>query len=157
MVSLYLRNLFFTIVHPGLVVGLIPYWILDDGVKRVETASSYLYQYAGVTLGIIGLVILLHCIFRFAVKGRGTLSPLDPTKHLVINGFYTYSRNPMYVGVMMMLIAEALFFESANLVVYSGIVFIIFNIFIITVEEPRLRRDFGDEYLQYCQKVRRWI
>ncbi|HVE61684.1 MAG TPA: methyltransferase, partial [Chitinophagaceae bacterium] len=66
-------------------------------------------------------------------------------------------RNPMYVGVTMILIGEAIFFQSVNLWIYLIFVFIAFNIFILLHEEPRLRKDFGEEYRQYCQKVRRWV
>lgn len=100
---------------------------------------------------------MLWCIISFAVKGNGTLSPVDPTKKLVITGPYNFSRNPMYVGVILILIGEAIFFQSANLWVYLVFVFVGFNIFVIYIEEPRLRKDFGEQYRLYCQKIRRWI
>jgi protein-S-isoprenylcysteine O-methyltransferase Ste14 len=106
---------------------------------------------------LIGLTVMLSCIIIFAVKGRGTLSPADPTRRLVVSGLYKFSRNPMYVGVMMILIGEAIFFQSNNLWVYLLVVFMGFNLFIFLHEEPRLRRDFGEEYNKYYQKVRRWI
>ncbi|MFN2440899.1 MAG: isoprenylcysteine carboxylmethyltransferase family protein [Chitinophagaceae bacterium] len=156
MLSLFLRNLFFTILQPGLVAGLIPYWILGEKVKHIAHPLQF-YHYTGAIIFIIGFAIMLRCIISFAVEGRGTLSPADPTKKLVITGLYKYSRNPMYVGVTMILIGEAIFFQSVNLWIYLIFVFIVFNIFILLHEEPRLRKDFGEEYKQYCQKVRRWV
>ena len=100
---------------------------------------------------------MLICIISFAVKGRGTLSPADPTKKLVVTGLYRYSRNPMYIGVVMILTGEAIFFQSVSLWIYLLVVIIAFNIFILLHEEPRLQKDFGEEYKKYCQKVRRWI
>ena len=157
MLSLLLRNLFFTILQPGLVAGLIPFWIL--GKKRNEIFSKPLQfdQYAGIFVFVIGFIIMLSCIISFAVKGRGTLSPVDPTKRLVITGLYRFSRNPMYVGVIMILIGEAIFFQSASLWMYSLFVLMAFNIFILLHEEPRLRKVFREQYNQYCKKVRRWI
>jgi len=157
MLSLILRNLFFTIIHPGLVAGLIPYWILGVKINYVFTQHFQFYHYLGILVFITGLVILLSCIINFVVKGRGTLSPLDPTKRLVITGLYKYSRNPMYVGVMLILIGEAIFFQSLSLLIYLVVIFLAFNIFILVHEEPRLRKDFGEEYNRYCQIVRRWI
>ena len=157
MLSLLLRNLFFTIIHPGLVVGLFPYWILGDKMNIQFSQPLQFYQYFGIALFLIGLVIMFACIIRFAVEGRGTLSPADPTKKLVIKGLYKYSRNPMYVGVMLMLIGEAVCFGSYNLWIYSVFIFLAFNLFIILVEEPRLRKDFGEEYDQYCKKTGRWM
>ncbi|MBD0277130.1 MAG: isoprenylcysteine carboxylmethyltransferase family protein [Flavisolibacter sp.] len=155
--SLLLRNLFFTILHPGLVAGLIPYWIVGNKVVKSFAKSLRVQQYLGILLFIIGSVVLFNCIIRFAIEGRGTLSPADPTKRLVITGLYRYSRNPMYWGVMLILIGEATYFESNDLWIYLVCVFLFFNLFIIRIEEPRLRRDFGEDYYQYCQKVRRWV
>ena len=157
MFSLYLRNLFFTIIHPGLVVGLIPYWILGPKWKQQFSLPINFYQYLGTPLFLIGLFVLLHCIIRFAAVGRGTLSPIDPTKKLVTSGIYRYSRNPMYLGVLMTLMGEAVFFRSYHLGIYLLIMALIFNFFILLVEEPRLHEDFGDEYSHYCNRVRRWL
>lgn len=157
MLSLLLRNLFFTILHPGLVAGLIPFWILGDKMNTLFIQPLQFYHYSGTIVFVIGFVIMLSCIISFAVKGRGTLSPADPTKHLVTTGLYRFSRNPMYVGVTLILIGEAIFFQSIYLWFYLLFVFIAFNIFIMIHEEPRLRKDFGEEYNRYCKKVRRWI
>jgi protein-S-isoprenylcysteine O-methyltransferase Ste14 len=157
MLSLLLRNLFFTILQPGVVAGLVPYWILGDNVSKIFGEPLSLYQYLGAIVFLAGLIIMFDCIIRFAVEGRGTLSPADPTKKLVITGLYMFSRNPMYVGVMMILIGEAAFFNSGNLAIYSVFIFIAFNLFIMLVEEPRLVRDFGEGYDQYRRKVRRWL
>lgn len=63
----------------------------------------------------------------------------------------------MYIGVMLILIGEAIFFKSLNLWGYTLFICIAFNVFILLHEEPRLKRDFGEEYNMYCKKVRRWI
>jgi protein-S-isoprenylcysteine O-methyltransferase Ste14 len=157
MLSLFLRNLFFTILQPGLVAGLIPYWILGRKAMSVPIQPQKFHQYLGVMIFIVGLGIMLSCIVNFAIKGRGTLSPADPTKHLVVAGLYKYSRNPMYLGVIMMLIGEAVFFQSSALWIYLVVVFIGFHLFILMHEEPRLKKDFEAEYKEYCKKVRRWI
>lgn len=157
MLSLFLRNLFFTALQPGLVVGLFPYMILKNERPELFDVKFGLLQYFGIFLFVIGAVILFDCIVRFAVQGEGTLSPADPTRKLVISGLYKYSRNPMYWGVMLMLIGEGMFFESGGLWIYTTFIFIAFNLFIRLVEEPRLRKDFGEEYDTYRKKVRRWI
>ena len=157
MLSLFLRNLFFTILQPGVVAGLIPYLILRNKVDEPFNGPFNFYKVIGTLFVLIGLVIIFDCIIRFAVQGKGTLSPADPTQKLVIKGLYKFSRNPMYIGVLMILIGEAIFFQSNNLWIYALFIFSMFYLFVLLVEEPRLRRDFGEEYDQYCQKVRRWI
>src|SRR5688572_18145359 len=157
MLSLFLRNLFFTLLQPGLVAGLFPYLILGNHRFHTRFSSITATQVIGILIFIIGFCVMIHCIALFAIKGRGTLSPVDPTKKLVIAGLYNYSRNPMYIGVMFMLLAESIFFENLYLLIYSAIAFLAFNLFIHFVEEPRLKRDFGEEYVTYCRQVRKWL
>ena len=157
MVSLFFRNLLFTVLQPGIVAGLVPYLILGENAKNVFDQPLTLYHALGVLIFVGGVVIMLICIISFAVKGQGTLSPADPTRKLVVAGLYQYSRNPMYVGVTMILVGEAIFFRSSSLWIYTFSVFTAFNLFILLVEEPRLRRDFEDDYTNYCKKVKRWF
>src|SRR5215217_9208859 len=151
MWSLVLRNLFFTILQPGIVAGLVPYWILGSLSTAAFKNSLSSFQYLAIFIFAAGVAILLYCISLFAVKGKGTLSPADPTKKLVVSGLYKFSRNPMYIGVMLMLIGEAVFFSSSSLWIYTALVFIAFNLFIVLHEEPRLKEDFGREYQQYLK------
>jgi protein-S-isoprenylcysteine O-methyltransferase Ste14 len=157
MLSLLLRNLFFTLLQPGVVAGLVPYLLLRSRWGVLMDMPFTILQYIGILLFATGLAIMLDCILRFALEGKGTLSPVDPTRELVASGLYRFSRNPMYVGVMLMLFGESVFSQSIYLSLYSLFIFILFNLFIILVEEPRLKRDFGDAYEQYSEKVRRWI
>jgi protein-S-isoprenylcysteine O-methyltransferase Ste14 len=154
--SLFLRNLFFALLQPGVVAGLLPYLILrsNHGWHLPDWISL---PYAGVLLWIPGFVILVKCIADFAREGKGTLSPVDPTKKLVISGLYRYSRNPMYVGVMLMLVGEVIFFQSGMLAIYVALIFLLFYGFVIWFEEPRLNKAFGQEYAAYKKAVRRWL
>jgi protein-S-isoprenylcysteine O-methyltransferase Ste14 len=157
MISLLLRNLLFTLLQPGVVAVLVPYLILRSRGHELLPENWTVTHFVGGALIIAGGVILVTCILRFVTEGKGTISPLDPTKKLIVRGLYRYSRNPMYVGVMLILTGEALFWWSAALALYATVVFIAFNLFIILHEEPRLRRVFGPEYESYLREVRRWI
>ncbi|MPR36296.1 methyltransferase family protein [Salmonirosea aquatica] len=156
--SLFFRNLFFTILQPGLVAGLIPFWIVGNEAVLASLHRPFAYyHYIGLLTFLIGFVLTLVCIVHFAIHGRGTLSPADPTKQLVIAGPYRFSRNPMYLGVMMLLLGESIFFQSIALGMYSLVIFLSFYIFVTNFEEPRLRKDFGNDYDEYCRKVHRWL
>lgn len=157
MLSLLLRNLLFTILQPGVVTGLIPYLLLRNSGKTFFPETWTIRYFTGAFIIIAGFSLLIYCILKFATEGKGTISPIDPTKKLVAKGLYRYSRNPMYVGAMTLLIGEAVFWQSPALALYAAVVFIGFNLFIILHEEPRLRRDFGAEYEEYFQNVRRWL
>ena len=106
---------------------------------------------------VIGLAMLLICVYFFAKYGRGTLSPVNPTKKLVINGLYHYTRNPMYMAVLTILLGEILLMKSLSLGMYTFLIALAFYLFVAFHEEPYLQRQFGDEYSEYKKKVRRWF
>ena len=89
--------------------------------------------------------------------GLGTPAPIDPPKTLVVRGPYRWTRNPMYVAVLAVLIGECVVTQSAALAEYSVAVFFGFYAFVLFYEEPTLGHKFGDEYRQYCARVPRWI
>lgn len=156
MKSLFIRNLLFTLLQPGMVAGVVPMWLASEELPGVHPGLNLSFVVGALTF-LIGLILLITCIISFARYGKGTLSPADPTRHLVANGLYRYSRNPMYVGVMLMLIGETITLTSQTLLVYSATLFLIFNLYVIFFEEPRLRKDFGEEYTTYCREVGRWF
>lgn len=145
-----------TVLFPGTVTAYIPYRILTP-VEVPSPDSWSLPQYAAVLVLISGAAILLMSIWTFARVGNGTLAPFDETKKLVIVGFYRYVRNPMYVAVMMILLAETWFFWSSRLLIYAGICFVVANLLVVGYEEIRLKYKYGDEFRRYCTHVGRWI
>ena len=153
---LAIRNVAMIILFPGTVTVYIPYRILGFAVTP-DPASWTLWQYSATLLIACGAAILLKCIWDFATIGRGTLAPFDETRKLIVVGLYRYVRNPMYVGVLIILLGETWFFWSRSLLVYTGICFIAANVLVIGYEENRLRFKYGDEYRRYCRDVGRWI
>jgi protein-S-isoprenylcysteine O-methyltransferase Ste14 len=149
------RHVFWTIVCPGTVTVLLPYFILQG--HSIDFREHWFSSFTGIILICLGMPALLSSIFMFARHGDGTLSPADPAHNLVINGLYRYVRNPMYVGVMLILVGEALLFRSWTMVIYAGIAFLCFNLFIIFYEEPYLSRHFGQPYEEYRKHVHRWL
>lgn len=83
--------------------------------------------------------------------------PNDPPRKLVVQGLYSCVRNPMYVGVLAVLVGEAMFFASLALLQMAGIMFLLFHLFIVFYEEPALKRQFGESYRRYCAAVPRWL
>jgi protein-S-isoprenylcysteine O-methyltransferase Ste14 len=153
--SLVLRSLFWTLLLPGFVAGYVPWMFFGLGNARI-TPITPLKIVALVGIGC-GVALLAVCIFEFARSGRGTLSPADPPRHLVVRGLYRYVRNPMYLGVTCILLGEALLLRSQALLVYWIAWFIVVNLFVIAYEEPALRRQFGSSYESYTRSVGRWI
>ena len=149
---LFLKNLAFTIVAPGTAAFLIP-WLIVGGKHTVLGFMTFL----SVLFYILGSAIYLWCVWDFATFGRGTPAPIDPPKKLVVRGLYQYSRNPMVVGVLILILAWAISFKAAILLVYMLIVGVAFHAVIVFYEEPHLRKLFGESYSNYCARVPRWI
>ena len=95
-----LRSVLFLIVAPGMVAGYIPLGLLRWG-PQIETG---VFAYLALPLWLIGGMILLWSFWNFLHEGRGTPAPIDPPKEFVAVGFYRYVRNPMYVGILAMII-----------------------------------------------------
>jgi protein-S-isoprenylcysteine O-methyltransferase Ste14 len=153
---LALRSLFFAIVVPGTVAVLIPYLIVSRGGASIAGPWTPLHLLSLVTMAV-GAAILVRCIWDFAAKGRGTLAPIDPPKQLVVQGLYRYVRNPMYLGVLLLLLGQSAFFQSVALLQYTLAWFIVVNLIVVFYEEPSLRRRFGDSYERYFLSVHRWL
>lgn len=158
LTSLWLgvRNLAMVLLFPGTVTVYIPYRLLTTA-NFPSTGVWSFGQFLGAVFALVGTGILLNCVWTFAHYGRGTLAPFDETQKLVLVGLYRYVRNPMYVGVITILLGESMIFWSGRLLIYTGIMFTLFNVVVIGYEENRLRIKYGDEYRQYCAAVGRWL
>ena len=152
MAVLFLKNLLFTLVVPGTVAVALPLLI-----ARGQQISSGLVLLAALALFALGATIYTWCVWDFATIGRGTPAPVDPPKKLVVHGLYRYTRNPMYVGVLTVLIAWVVLFQAWPLLLYALAVGTFFHLFIVLYEEPHLQKLFGSEYTDYRARVGRWF
>jgi protein-S-isoprenylcysteine O-methyltransferase Ste14 len=151
-----LGSLLFFLIAPGSVAGLIPLGIVQGHIPTTMLDSP-LVRVAGLLLAIVGAVPLIESFARFAVEGLGTPAPVAPTVRLVVTGFYRYVRNPMYVGVALIIAGDALILGDPWLFAYAALVCVAFHSFVIAYEEPTLRRRYGAEYDAFCAHVPRWI
>jgi protein-S-isoprenylcysteine O-methyltransferase Ste14 len=153
---IFVRAITYAVLFIGLVLIYVPARLLAwTGIVRPETIGFL--QIAGMVIGVLGLMIALWCVYTFATIGRGTPAPFDPPRRLVTRGPYQFVRNPMYIGAGLALIGATLFYESLSLLSYVGVLFVIVHSFIIWYEEPTLRRTFGNDYEEYCSRVKRWL
>ena len=143
------------LLFPGTVTVLVPYAILML-TGNLHSGPWSLYQYCAATVIFGGITLLFQSVWAFAYVGHGTLAPFDETDKLVIVGPYRFVRNPMYVGVLLILVGEAWFFGSFWLLGYAGFMLVAFDIYIIGYEEVRLREKYGSDYEQYMEDVCRW-
>ena len=152
---LAVRSLLWTILFPGFFAGYVPWRFFGlDQIRLEELNPTSLLGLMCIGLGV---VLLTACIVEFARSGRGTLSPMDPPRHLVIRGLYKYVRNPMYLSVTTIVLGEVLLTHSLALALYWAIWFVAVNLFVMGYEEPTLRRRFGRPYDEYTEHVGRWV
>jgi protein-S-isoprenylcysteine O-methyltransferase Ste14 len=153
--GLAVRSLLWAVLLPGVFAGYVPWRFF--GLRYVVLDLTQPAHRAGL-LGIgLGTVLLAVCILEFARSGRGTLSPVDPPCTLVVRGPYRFVRNPMYLGVTLIVLGEVLLTRSRGLFVWWAAWFALVNLFVLGHEEPALRRQFGAAYEQYAAAVRRWV
>ena len=141
---------------PGFVAGVGPWWISRWQVQPPFLGLT-LFRVLGLALIAMGTPVLLDSFARFALEGPGTPAPILPTEHLVVTGLYRYVRNPMYVGVVSVIVGQGLLLGNRQVLGYGALVCLGFYLFVIGYEEPTLRRTFGDEYERFCANVPRWI
>jgi len=149
---LLLKNLLFTVVVPGTVAVYGPLMLVRD-----LPPAPLVWRIASLPFFLVGPSIYAWCVWDFATFGRGTPAPIDAPKQLVVRGLYRYTRNPMYVGVLITIFGWLVRYRSLTLVWYAAAVGICFHTFIVLYEEPHLQRVFGPAYTAYRAAVGRWL
>jgi len=150
---LIVKAAFFAALLPGMIAAGIPIW-LGGGFERWPAVGTA--QAAALVPIVIGWIIIAWPVVEFTRHGRATIAPIDAPKVLVMQGLYRYMRNPMYVGAVLANLGWALFFESRSVLIYALSVWLLHFAFVVLYEEPTLRRMFGQQYADYCARVRRW-
>jgi len=120
-------------------------------------ASSISIILVGIFMILCGTVLVAWTIFLFKTQGQGTPNPKLPPKLFIVGGPYRFSRNPMALGGLLVLLGEAAIYYSPSLlgiaVLYGFVVY--FNAMFI--EEPELRKRFGELYTDYLVRVSRFF
>jgi protein-S-isoprenylcysteine O-methyltransferase Ste14 len=135
----------------GVVLGLICNWIWPWPI------APYAYV---IPVGIlfIGLVVVMIVWLVWVIERNGTL--LDPSKEttaFITTGPYRFSRNPAYLALAILLTTLGLILNNVWVLLMTIPVMIVIHYVIILPEEAYLETRFGNKYLNYKSRVRRWI
>jgi len=150
-----LRHLTAILLLPFVAVVAVPYLLLGAfAPSDMRWGGLWLL---GAALFACGFFLFGWCVSLFALVGRGTLAPWDPTQALVAVGPYRHVRNPMISGVAAMLAGEALFFGSWALALWALLFVLVNHVYFLASEEPGLEQRFGESYRGYKASVPRWI
>jgi protein-S-isoprenylcysteine O-methyltransferase Ste14 len=138
----------------SLLLGIVLEWAFPIGIlTRVSAGARY---GLGAALIVAGVALMAVAMGLFRKVGTA-IPPWEPTTALVTTGVYRYSRNPIYLSVVMLYVGLALLFAAAWALVLLVPALIILHYAVIRREEAYLDRRFGEAYRQYRARVRRWI
>ena len=150
-------SLVFFALAPGVVAGLVPWWLTGWRVRQpLPFWAVTPLRAVGAVLIAAGAVVLVQAFVRFVVEGVGTPAPVAPTQKLVVGGLYRYVRNPMYLAVIAVIVGQALVLGQPVLLAYAAIVGTAMAAFTHGYEEPALADRFGAEYEAYRRGVPAW-
>jgi protein-S-isoprenylcysteine O-methyltransferase Ste14 len=136
-----------------IVAGVVP-WLLTRWEADEQPAAL---KALGVLLLVGGAALVLETTTRFALQGRGTPAPWAPPERFVERGSYRFVRSPMYIGVILLVVGQALLLGREILYAWAVAAWVIFEASLLLWEEPGLRRRFGDDYEDYTRRVHRWL
>jgi protein-S-isoprenylcysteine O-methyltransferase Ste14 len=114
-------------------------------------------RWVGVAMIVLAVPILVDFLVRFVREGHGTPVPVAPPSRLVVGGVFRYVRNPSYLAAVAAVIGQGLILASTWVLIYAAVLALAFHLFVVTYEEPTLRRTFGEAYEAYCRDVPRWV
>ena len=126
--------------------------------KKIDLIHLPNQDLISIIILLIGILILINPIFKF-IKSKTTIDPIKFKKvnKLIISGIYKYSRNPMYLGLLMIVISTSIFFLNIFSITTPLLFYCWINRFQIKREEIFLTEKFGKEYILYKTKTRRWM
>ena len=121
-----------------------------------RSALPFPARAAGLALTAAGTAVFVCSVLTMKDSWRAGVSP-DERTHLVTGGVYRYSRNPAFLGFDLVYLGILLMFWNPPLALLSGTAAALFHLQIVMVEEPHLSAAFGEEYLAYRRRVRRYL
>jgi protein-S-isoprenylcysteine O-methyltransferase Ste14 len=110
----------------------------------------------GAAIAAVGILITLPQARRHKKEGTN-VEPWKPTNVIISTGLYGYSRNPIYLGMTLIYLGVSIAAGSLGAALLLPFVLVFMRYYVIAREESYLERSFGEEYLNYKRKVRRWI
>ena len=141
---------------PILVIILITsIYFSSDKLDLISIPHRTLFS---ILILFIGILVIINPVVKF-IKSKTTVNPVEfkNVEKLVTSGIYKYSRNPMYLGMIMIIISTTVYYLNFYSLLTPFIFFFWINRFQIKREEVFLEEKFGQEYLLYKTKTRRWI
>ncbi len=145
----------FTVLVP-LPAEVVGPWYITHWVQQPAFFGLEALRYVGIAMIAGGFFIYWTAITTLGRAGVNPI-PVPPITHIVTSGIFAWTRNPMYLGALTMMVGQALLFGSRGVLYYALVWFGVFNLFELTFDEPVLLKQFPDVYGKYKRTVPMWI
>lgn len=146
-------------LHPAVIVFgclLLSALARNTWHLSLDAESLSVLRYVGVALVVIGVATLVLAYSSMA-RAKTTIDPNVHTSKIVTSGIYAYSRNPIYLGWFVLIAGRALMSASVLALLVAATMLLLLYWAVIVEEEAYLESKFGEEYLSYKKRVRRWL
>lgn len=145
-----LGGFIFFIALPYLFIELGNYFGLQTNPTTAGSILSMIFIVAGIG-------IYFYSFYLFVKEGKGTPVPFEPTQYIVTSGIYKYSRNPVYLGYILVIFGITLLTGALMILLYAGIAGLFIYFYVRYYEEPLLEEKFEEAYRDYKKRVPRWL
>jgi len=152
-------NYFKGIIPPPIIffalilIGLIAQWLFPFNFIFYKWSVRLLI---GIPLFIASGLIAINALIIMK-KNKTTINFNNPTTKFIIKGSFRFTRNPLYLSLLLLMGCIAIIADSAWHLIASILLFLFFNFGVVLREEQYLEKIFGEEYIRYKNSVRRWI
>lgn len=144
------------IMPPTYFMALLIFSVVFNFIFPVLKFISFPYNYIGILFIVFGIVLNLWTDSLFKKK-QTTVKPHEVPNFFIDYGSFKISRNPIYLGMLFILLGVAIFLGSLFPFIFSIIFVIIIEKLFIPMEEKNLENKFGNKYIDYKKRVKRWI
>ena len=154
------NNRAFGKVHPAvIVIGCIflQALLIELWPMKFEPTVLSIIETMGSAFIILGAVVLFLGYRPMIRKGTSIIDAEKHTTHILTNGIFAYSRNPIYFGWFIVFIGMAMANLSWSSLLVAALLIVLLDQFVVLNEEKYLATKFGDQYLSYKAQVRRWV
>jgi protein-S-isoprenylcysteine O-methyltransferase Ste14 len=145
-------------IHPPLffLSALLLGALIDDRVRQLLIFQDNRWRWLGVVVAVIGIALV--ATGRATMVKHGTnVNPTQPATVIVKSGPFRFTRNPLYVGLTVLYVGLSLLLNTWWSLFLLVPVWIVMHAFVVRREEAYLERKFGDTYLNYRRRVRRYL
>ena len=135
---------------------LIFFQIIGLDYLIVLSLNNEAISLIGLSALLMGVIIILFSVLEFK-RNKTTINPFKSSSVLITNKLYSYTRNPMYLGMLIILLGNGLILSNLGTIFIAFLFIPIMNMRVIKYEEIMLDIEFTERYKSYKQRVRRWL